>query len=348
MLPALRTQSLYDTTRTERPAYSLCNQNRDVPIPLSQTAYCCTMTIEDVLVATDFSDASNAALKQALRFAGTFDATLHILHVVDQLEPGWYGLEEAKGRANALRTAIQEEAQSMLAELVPEDADVQVNTHVSMQLSFDVARTINEYANERGMDLIVIGARGQTDRSAYALGRVASQVVEDAPCPVLTAAEMPPWAEGREPLTNIVAPVDFSEPSYKAYTHARHLAAAFDAQLHLLFVAEARTVPVFSDTGLPSLQTVEMPAEIVKNSRTALQHMIDHADGPSVEHEIHIEKGEPAAAAIDLIERKGIGLAVIATRGHSKLKRLLLGSTTRRLLRMAACPVFTLRTSSNE
>lgn len=305
------------------------------------------MTIKNILIATDFSDASHAALRQALRFANTFGATLHILHVVDELEPGWYGVDDAKNRADALRSAIKQEAQSMLQEMVPNDTGISVNTHVSMQLSFDVSATINEYAAERDIDLIVLGVRGQTDRSAYALGRIASQVVEEAPCPVLATAESAPWESGDEPLSDIVAPVDFSKPSYKAYMHARHIAAAFGARLHLVFVAESRTVPLFSDTGLPGLQQVEMPAEIVDNSREALQHMIDHADGPAVDHKIHIEKGEPAAAVLDLIERKGIGLAVIATRGHSALKRLLLGSTTRRLLRMAPCPVLTMHASDN-
>ncbi|PEN09479.1 hypothetical protein CRI93_01760 [Longimonas halophila] len=305
------------------------------------------MTIENILIATDFSDASQSALKQALRFANTFGATVHILHVVDELEPGWYGVDDAKKRADALRGAIKQEAQSMLVEMVPDDAGVAVNTHVSMQLSFDVSATINEYASERDIDLIVIGSRGQTDRSAYALGRVASQVIEEAPCPVLAVAETAPWMGASEPLSDIVAPIDFSKPSYQAYAHARYLAAAFGARLHLVFVAESRTVPLFSDTGLPGLRTIDMPSEIVDNSRAALQHMIDHADGPSVEHKIHIEKGEPAAAVLDLIERKGIGLAVIATRGHSALERLLLGSTTRRLLRMASCPVLTLRTPAN-
>ncbi|MFO8233687.1 MAG: universal stress protein [Longimonas sp.] len=306
------------------------------------------MTIRNILVSTDFSDASETAFKQALRFANSLGATVHILHVVDELEPGWYGVDDARKRATALRSTIKQEATSMLDEMVPDDANVHVNTHVSMQLSFDVAATINEYAAERDIDLIVIGTRGQTDRSPYAMGRVASQVIQEAPCPVLAAAESAPWTRGRDPLTDVVAPIDFSEASYRAYSYARFMAHAFDATLHLAFVAESRTVPLFSDTGLPSIQTVEMPAEIVENSRAALQHMIDHADGPSVEHKIHIEKGEPAAAVLDLIERKGIGLAVIATRGHSGLKRLLLGSTTRRLLRMASCPILTLRADRDD
>ena len=306
------------------------------------------MTIQNLLIATDFSDPSEEAFKQALQFAQKLGATVHILHVVDELEPGWYGVDDARKRATALRSAIKQEAQSMLSELVPDNAGVTVNTHVSMQLSFDVANTINEYATERDIDLIVIGTRGQTDRSPYAMGQVASQVIQEAPCPVLAAGESPPWVTGQEPLTDIVAPIDFSTPSYRAYEHARHIAGAFDATLHLVFVAESRTVPVFSDTGLPGLRTMDMPAEIVDNSRAALQHMIDHTDGPAVEHKIHIEKGEPAAAVIDVIERKGIGLAVIATRGHSGLKRLLIGSTTRRLLRMASCPVYTLRADTEE
>ncbi|MES3628992.1 MAG: universal stress protein [Longimonas sp.] len=306
------------------------------------------MTLNNILVATDFSDTSQNAFKQALLFAERFGATLHVLHVVDNMDASWYGIEDAKERATALRKAIKQQAGQMLHEMVPDNPDVEVNTHVSMQLSFDVSATIREYAEERGMDLIVIGARGQTDRSPHALGRVASEVIEEAPCPVLTAAETPPWVTGREPLDEIVAPVDFSPHSHQAYLHARHIAAAFDAVLHLVFVAESRTVPVFSDTGLPGLKQMDMPKEIVENSRAALQHMIDHADGPSVQHEIHIEKGQPAAVVLDFIERKGMDLAVIATRGQSALKRLLLGSTTRRLLRMASCPVMTLRATSTD
>lgn len=301
------------------------------------------MTMQNILIATDFSEASDEAFKQAMRFAQAFGATLHVLHVVDELEPGWYGIDDARKRATALRKVVKQEAQSMLADLVPNDPGVAVNTHVSMQLSFDVAGTISEYANERAIDLIVIGTRGQTDRSPYAMGQVASQVIEEAPCPVLAAGASAPWVSDQEALTDIAAPIDFSAPSYQAYGYAREIAHAFNATLHLIFVAESRTVPVFSDTGLPGLQTVDMPAEIVNNSRAALQHMIDHADGPEVEHKIHVQKGEPAAAVLDLIERKGVGMAVIATRGHSGLKRMLLGSTTRRLLRMASCPVFTLR-----
>lgn len=303
------------------------------------------MDINTILLATDFSDASKAGLRKALLFAKRFDATLHIMHAVDKLDSSWYGFEDAERRAEALRNAIRQEAQQMLTNLVPDDTAVEVKTHVSMQLSFDVSATIVEYASERDIDLVVMGTRGHTKRDQFGLGHVASRVTEKAPCPVLLVGQSAPWATpgNAETLSDVVAPIDFSPHSYEAYGYARSVAGQFDATLHLLFVAEERTIPVFSDTGLPGLQTLEMPPAMVENSRKALQQLIDRTNGPAVEHRIHIKEGEPAPILIDLIERSGIDLAVIATRGHSALKRMLLGSTTRRLLRRAPCPVLTLR-----
>ena len=48
------------------------------------------------------------------------------------------------------------------------------------------ARTIAEYAAERGIDLIVIGTHGRTGFAHLLLGSVAERLVRTAPCPVLT------------------------------------------------------------------------------------------------------------------------------------------------------------------
>jgi nucleotide-binding universal stress UspA family protein len=48
------------------------------------------------------------------------------------------------------------------------------------------ARTIAEYAAERGVDLIVMGTHGRTGFAHLLLGSVAERLVRTAPCPVLT------------------------------------------------------------------------------------------------------------------------------------------------------------------
>jgi len=307
------------------------------------------MTLDNVLIPTDFSACADHALNHALEVADRFGARLHILHVVNELDPDWYGITDAQKRAVKLREQIKTEARDRLENMRPEEGR-DLEATVSLQLSFDVADTINEYVDERDIDLVVMGTHGRQGLDRLMLGNVADKIIRHAPCPVMTVREEVPWMGEEDDLLfdDILAPIDFSEHSHKALRTSKFFASRYRARLHLLFVAEKRTVPTFSDTGLPGIGVVEMDPEIVDNAKEALRQLDENIDGPEVRSAYHVREGNVSTDIIDFAETHGISLIVMATRGLTGVSRFLMGSNTERIVRVAPCPVLTIPTEAGE
>lgn len=303
------------------------------------------MTLDNILIPTDFSACADHALTHAVEVADRFGARLHILHVVNELDPDWYGITEAQERAVKLREQIETEARERLEDLAPREDHYSFETTVSLQLSFDVADSINEYVDERAIDLVVMGTHGRRGIDRLMLGNVANKIIRHAPCPVMTVREEAPWTRDEEvAFDDILAPIDFSDHSREALRTSKLFADRYEARLHLLFVAEKRTVPTFSDTGLPGVGVVEMDPEIVDNAEAALQQLDENIEGPEVKSAYHLREGSVSQDVVDFAETHGVGLIVMATRGLTGVSRFLLGSNTERIVRVAPCPVLTIPT----
>lgn len=142
--------------------------------------------ITRILVPTDFSPTADAALEYAFDLAGRFGASLQILHVLDDpFVVDGMAADAYIAEAPALRTAMLDDARERLRHrAAPREA---LATPIETEVLFGHgARTIAEYAADRGVDLIVMGTHGRTGFAHLLLGSVAERLVRTAPCPVLT------------------------------------------------------------------------------------------------------------------------------------------------------------------
>jgi nucleotide-binding universal stress UspA family protein len=142
--------------------------------------------ITRILVPTDFSPTADAALEYAFVLAERFGASLQLLHVLDDpFVVDGMAADAYIAEAPALRTAVLDDARERLRhraaprEVLGQPIDTEV-------LFGHGARTIAEYAAERGVDLIVMGTHGRSGFAHLLLGSVAERLVRTAPCPVLT------------------------------------------------------------------------------------------------------------------------------------------------------------------
>ena len=145
-----------------------------------------------ILVPTDFSPPSDAALEYAKVVAERFGASLHVLHVVDArfvagpIEPEAYIAESPD-----VGTRVFEDARVRLSHRLTADDRIRYRAATEIVTGAS-ARCIIDYATERGMDLIVMGTHGRSGLAHLLMGSVAEEVVRHAPCPVLTVRHSPP------------------------------------------------------------------------------------------------------------------------------------------------------------
>jgi len=145
-----------------------------------------TMTIKRILVPTDFSTTSDAALEWAKSIAGTLGASLHLVHVFeDPALTGPFAAEAYVAMPAETRTALFEDAADRLEHRL--SADDRVRFHATSEIVCGVpAPSILDYSHDQHIDLIVMGTHGRTGMAHLLIGSVAERVVRTAECPVLT------------------------------------------------------------------------------------------------------------------------------------------------------------------
>ena len=149
------------------------------------------MRVRRILVPTDFSPASDAALAQAREFASALGASLRLVHVFD--DPFVAGAMAADGQM-FLPAEMRAQLVAGVETRLQERLTATVNTalgHDTVLLTGPVAKTIVEYARSHAVDLIVMGTHGRSGVAHLLLGSVAERVVRTAPCPVLTVRQQP-------------------------------------------------------------------------------------------------------------------------------------------------------------
>ncbi len=136
----------------------------------------------DILLPTDFSEPSLAATNYAVELARTFDATLHLLHVIE--DPVVY-LPMFESYPLPSREEFEQYAQTRLENWVLAD-DAETIRQEFHWVHGRPAIEILRFAETTQPDLIVIGTHGRGAAAHLLLGSVAERVVRKSPVPVLT------------------------------------------------------------------------------------------------------------------------------------------------------------------
>ncbi len=135
---------------------------------------------DDILVPTDGSDTVLATLEHALSIAADNEATVHALSVVDTRMTAAADSETRP----ALAETLEKDAQAAVTAVTDQATDANLQTLQAVHRGTP-AKEILTYAEEAGIDLIVIGTHGKTPREKLAMGSVSERVVDRAEVPVL-------------------------------------------------------------------------------------------------------------------------------------------------------------------
>ena len=143
-------------------------------------------------------------------------------------------------------------------------------------------------------------------------------------------------------IRKILVPVDFSDHSQRALDEAIGLAKAFGAQLHLLHCYQIHPTAI-APYGIVVPETFEHDVRMAALQR--LSEWREKAATQGVDVQEHITAHFPAEEIAAMADRIGIDLIVMGTRGLTGIKHVLLGSVAERTIRLARCPVLTVKAS---
>jgi nucleotide-binding universal stress UspA family protein len=283
-----------------------------------------------ILVPTDFSPPSDAALSYARLLAKTFDASLHLLHVT--------GTHSTLPRATVdPRDRVPAALRELRDRLTPDDRAPHVV--VLAVEAPDPAGQVVRTARSMDASLIVMGTHGRGGIARLLIGSVAEKVVRTAPCPVFTANGA--LRASTRGFRRILVPTDFSAPSEAALDCARRLATGFAASVHLLHVLP----DVSGSDEIGSELFVTEPPEArsmrLMDARDRLKHRITADDRVTLRATSEVIFGSPAQIIVDYAADNQFDLIVMGTHGRTGMAHLLVGSVAERVVRTAGCPVFT-------
>jgi nucleotide-binding universal stress UspA family protein len=144
------------------------------------------IALKNVLVATDFSEPSTTALEYGRDIARTFNASLHVVHVVDNVALQGMLADAAPANYAGLLEELEAAGRRQLDATIGEDDRRELGAKTILLTFTAPAHGIVTYATDANVDLIVMGTHGRGAWSHLIMGSVAEKVVRTAPCPVLT------------------------------------------------------------------------------------------------------------------------------------------------------------------
>jgi nucleotide-binding universal stress UspA family protein len=141
-------------------------------------------------------------------------------------------------------------------------------------------------------------------------------------------------------IHKILVPVDFSSHSRRALDEAVGLALVFHAEIHLLHCYSIHP-GVISPYGVVVPETYDYEVRMA-----AIQRLVEWRDtvrAQNVTAHEHITAHSPSTEIAAMAEKLGADLIVMGTRGLTGFKHVLMGSVTERAIRIAPCPVLTVK-----
>jgi nucleotide-binding universal stress UspA family protein len=143
------------------------------------------ITLTTILVATDFSEPSAAALRYGRALAAHFKSSVHVVHVVGTIPTPFMGAAAYVVSVPDLQQQIEDAARKELEALIIDDDGLPPIRPVLITSNVPAAAIV-DYAKQTHVGLIIAGTRGRGAVAHALIGSVAERIVRAAPCPVLT------------------------------------------------------------------------------------------------------------------------------------------------------------------
>jgi len=154
------------------------------------------------------------------------------------------------------------------------------------------------------------------------------------------------------PIAKMVCPTDFSEPSYEALKAANELALHFSAELVVVHVVAP--VPVYPTPVTPEASSssagivASYQQEMEVYAKKSLDQVVQEQVSDEISSQTRVCLGDAANEIVGTAADEKADIIVIATHGLTGWRRFMFGSVAEKVVRLAQCPVLTIREPQEE
>lgn len=316
------------------------------------------------MCSVDFSDFTDTALTYSIALSREFNAKLFLVHVVIEVEPLLKSSEIALD-VQALQKSHMDKAFEQLTTLVKK-ADIPYEILIAKG---DPADRIRDLALEHRADMVITATHGKSGIKRLLLGSVTEKLIKTIHCPLLVLNtqkfDRPSSSPPDIRLKKIMVGCDFSQDSKLAFDYGLSLAQEFQAELYLTHVVKPSEnlelkVSDYIDVTPPdyvkwrSSDYFEMQKRSMDQKREKFNQLRDNLENqlyfmvPEESRNWCTPKttlldGEPYKEMITYAQQEKIDMIVLGIRGHTLWEKLMVGSTTDRIIRQSPCPVLAVR-----
>ena len=208
-----------------------------------------TAGMKTIVVATDLSGQSEAALEYARKLAGGYGARIVLAHGIDPVD---YAAVDAI--PSPVLKELSEEARAALDALAGDLLREGIHSHSEIRQGA-VAQMLVDVARQYNAGLIVIGTKGMEGAGPVIVGAVAEELVRSSPCPVLAvAADWNAGAYRPAPGGPVLLAMERNEATAAAVAIAGSLAETFQRTLLVLHARPSAAAAAFLNPGATTLE----------------------------------------------------------------------------------------------
>jgi nucleotide-binding universal stress UspA family protein len=277
---------------------------------------CPIAKLETILLATDATEFSAGAVREAIAFASSCSSRLSAV-LAEESNPEY--------ETTSPQVFEQEERREVehLETVKSRAAEAGVPCDAVILRGGEVSHAIVHAAAKRNADLIVIGRHGHRGLAKALVGEIAAKVIARAACMVLVV------------------------PRAATITY-RNILVATDGSAHATAaVAEAIAIAKRRGSHLIALSATPDESERAEAAAFA-QRAVEMAQAQGVSAEPVTPEGRPAAAIVETAGGRGVDLIVMGAYGRTGLKKLLMGSATETVIGTAGCAVLVVRATEEQ
>ncbi|MEF9475878.1 MAG: universal stress protein [Candidatus Mariimomonas ferrooxydans] len=269
--------------------------------------YCPVSRLRRILLSTDGSVYSEGAIREAINLAKKCSSKLYAMSVVEVLTD--YGAFSPQKVEESLEIKAKGHLETIKTRAANEGLECEIIISHG-----DPHKCIVDEAESKNVDMIVVGRRGMKGLKKLLVGEVAAKVIGYSSCKVLV---VPKAAEIT--YKNILVATDGSSNSEAAVTEAIGIAKQCGSKI----------------IALSSIRSINEQ----DNATTNVNRVVELAQKEGVSVEALTPMGRSYETIVEVAGGKGVDLIVVGTYGMTGLKKMLMGSSTERVIGLAGCAV---------